>query len=368
MKKRHDRKGEMGIHMPNRKNDLRTARIAALGTAVPPCRVEQASCGAYLAEHYRRQLSEHSLDVLRQVFSHPSIRSRHFAVDDLSEIVDETQDRKIDRFTRWSIKLSSQAIRQALKRASLDPAEVSALIVNTCTGYVCPGLTAYLIEEVGFRGDLKAYDLVGMGCGGAIPNLQMARAHVESFGGVVVSCAVEICTATFQMGDDPGLIVSNALFGDGAAAAVVWDRPGGAAIVASSSVCCPENREDLRYVYRNGQLHNRLSIRLPRIVAPVIANLLRAMLASEGLTAADIRYWAFHSGGSRIIDEVRNTTALPEESFLVTRDVLAEFGNMSSPTVLFILDRIQRAQTDPGAKIVLSAFGTGMSAHAMLLE
>jgi predicted naringenin-chalcone synthase len=110
------------------------------------------------------------------------------------------------------------------------------LVVNTCTGYLCPGLSSYLLEKLGLPRNIRTYDLVGGGCGGAIPNLQAAQEYLKSAGkGTALCVAVEICSATFQMADDMSLLLSNALFADGAAAAVLWTRPQGLALVDSSN-------------------------------------------------------------------------------------------------------------------------------------
>ena len=122
--------------------------------------------------HFAQRLSRFSLRVLRKFLAHPSIRQRRFALDTPDCLVAEDPDERIARFTRWALDLSERAGREALERAGLTPPEVSALVVNTCTGYLCPGLSSYLLERLNLPRDIRAYDLVGSGCGGAVPNLQ----------------------------------------------------------------------------------------------------------------------------------------------------------------------------------------------------
>jgi predicted naringenin-chalcone synthase len=300
---------------------------------------------------------------------HPSIKRRNFAVDNVESLVDEDLDARITRFTSWSLELSAQAVTKALAQAGLDTGDVDGLVVNTCTGYICPGISTYLIEKLGLSRSVRVYDLVGSGCGGAIPNLEIAQSLLARNGnGVVVSVSVEICSATFQMEDDLSLLLSNTLFGDGAAAAVLWTRPVGYELVASASRYVPEQRDAIRYVHKHGQLYNQLSLRLPDLVGKAAAQVVADVLEPQSLKPADIRHWALHSGGEKIINAVRDEVGLSEEQVRATRTVLAKHGNMSSPTVWFVLREIEKQGIAPGEWCIMVAFGAGLSAHAFLLR
>jgi predicted naringenin-chalcone synthase len=341
--------------------------IASLATAVPPYSCDQKFAEEFMKKHYGSRLNSRSLGLISTCFSHPSINKRHFAIDDPLELVDEDPDRRIERFTRRSIELSAEAIRSALGRAGVGVKDVSGIVVNTCTGYICPGISTYLIERLGLSRSIRAFDLVGSGCGGAVPNLQAAEALVTT-GGVVVSVSVEICSATLQMDNDLSLILSNALFGDGAAAAVLWDRPAGWELVASATRYAPEQRETIRYVHRRGQLHNQLSLKLPDLVKKAAAEVVAEVLKARSLAVDNVKHWALHTGGEKIINAVRDEIGIPEDRLSATRKVLSEFGNMSSPTVWFVLDEIGRKVVAPGDWCVMVAYGAGMSAHAYLLR
>jgi predicted naringenin-chalcone synthase len=246
---------------------------------------------------------------------------------------------------------------------------VAGVVVNTCTGYICPGISTYLVERLGLARNTRVYDLVGSGCGGAIPNLEVAEALVrKARGKVVLSVSVEICTATFQMGDDVSLLLSNTLFGDGVAAAVLWDRPEGLELVASSSCYVPEDRDAIRYVHRHGQLYNQLSTKLPHMVKKAVAQVVKDLLEPRSLLVEDIRHWALHTGGEKIINTVKTEIGLSEEQLSPTRFILAEYGNMSSPTVWFVLDNILARGIERGDFCIMVAFGAGLSAHSFLLR
>lgn len=345
------------------------AHIASVAVATPPYTTDQAQADYFLTRHYSHKLSPRSLSVLHKVFSHPSVSRRRFAFQGPECLIEEDPDSRIARFTHWAVELSADAARKALDLAGLTTDSVSALVVNTCTGYICPGVSTYLIEKLGLSPRTRAFDLVGSGCGGALPNLHLGGSLLNGKGeGVTLSVAVEICSATFQMEDDMGLIVSNALFADGAAASVVWDRPEGLELVASSSRYLPEHRDAIRYVHKGGQLYNQLSTSLHRLVKSTVARTVSDVLAQKALRVEDIRHWAIHAGGEKIINSIKGELGLSEEQLRATRSVLSNYGNMSSPTVLFVLREILEQGIERGEWCVMAAFGAGLSAHACLLR
>ncbi|MHB8843195.1 MAG: type III polyketide synthase [Nitrospirota bacterium] len=342
--------------------------ITSLATAVPAYSADQAFAEEFMKKHFSGRLNSRSMGLITTCFSHPSIRKRYFAFDDPSCLVDEDPDLRIKRFTERSIDLSAAAITRALDQAGITAGDVTGIVVNTCTGYICPGISTYLIERLGLSRSIRAFDLVGSGCGGAIPNLQAADALQRTAGGSVLSVSVEICSATFEMDNDLSLILSNALFGDGAAAAVVQDKPGRWELVASASRYVPEQRETIRFVHRRGKLHNQLSLKLPELVKKAAAEVVENALSSQGLKVDDVKHWALHTGGEKIINAVRDEVGIPEGRLAATRAVLAEYGNMSSPTVWFVLDEIGKNGASAGDWCVMAAYGAGLSAHAYLLR
>ncbi len=348
------------------------ARLAAIGVANPETKVDQQLADVLLTRYYQDSLRPRSLEIMHKVLSHPSIRSRYVAVDrqqDLPMLKDEDPDKRAERFTDWSVQLGAEAIEKALSEAQVSKSAIAGLVANTCTGYVCPGITTYLIEHMGLSSQTLAYDLVGSGCGGAVPNLQIGRSLLEQIDeGVVVSVSIEICTATFQMDNDISLIVSNAIFADGAAAAILTNDTAGPELVATVSKFLPEYREDIRYVYKNGALHNKLSPQLPKIIQKTVPEVIHDLVASQGLALSDIAHWAIHPGGARIIDGLQEELRLTDEQLRSTRDTLAAYGNMSSPTVLFALREELRKGIARGEWCVMTGFGAGLSVYANLLR
>ena len=340
--------------------------IRSIGYASPDYRIEQADALEYVHQHYGEKLTERSFSLLEQFFSHPSIERRRFAIDHPSELFEEDPDARMERFTRSAVDLSARAARSAVERADIGRCDLGAIVVNTCTGYVCPGVSNYLLEELDLSRDIRTYDLVGSGCGGAVPNLEIAGAM--SGESATLSVSVEICSATYQMDDDPALLLSNALFADGAAASVVGAGPPGLEIVASRSLHEPRYRDDIRYVYRKGQLHNQLSVTLPAKSARVVGRLVEQFLDDCDLDSRQVSYWALHPGGEKVIGRLGDLIGLSGEQLEPTRRVLREYGNLSSASVWFVLREILRNGMQPGDLCMMVAFGAGLSAHVLLLR
>jgi predicted naringenin-chalcone synthase len=344
-------------------------RIASVAVATPPYCLRQSKAVEILNKYYAEKLSRRNLEIMQKVFAHPGIQSRFLAIENPENLISEEPDARIARFTHWAVKLSREAILNALEKAGLTLNDVGGLVVNTCTGYICPGISTYLIEELGLPRETRVYDLVGSGCGGAIPNLQICEDILLQNGdSAVLSVSVEICSATFQMDDDPGLIVSNAIFGDGAAAAVLWNQPKGLKMVASMSSYATEYRSAVRYIHKNGQLYNQLSLSLPHLASKAVAGVIKKLLEPLNLSVEDVKHWALHPGGEKIINAVRDAIGLTEKQTYASRAILSEYGNMSSPSVWFVLQRILEGDIAPGDWLIMVAFGAGLSAHAFLLQ
>jgi predicted naringenin-chalcone synthase len=345
--------------------------MAAVAVATPDFSVGQAEALEFMKEHFSGRLNGRSMGVLEKVLSHPGVQKRYFALDGgLHTLVDEDPDVRINRFSNHAVSLSVKAARSALELSGTAIDEVSGLVINTCTGYVCPGISSYVAEELMLPADTHTFDMVGSGCGGALPNMYMSRSMAQSAAkGAVISISVEISSAAFQMENDTGLLVSNALFGDGAAASVWRAGDSCLSMIDFNSILAPEFREHIRFVHRKGQLHNQLSMQLPGLVARPVGELVRSLLLRNKLNISDINHWAIHPGGEKIINAVKNELSLNDQQLSATRAILAEYGNMSSPSVMFIIERILKSGLmHEGDLCLMLAFGAGFSAYACLLR
>jgi alkylresorcinol/alkylpyrone synthase len=267
--------------------------------------------------------------------------------------------------------LASDAGLQALARAGLEPGSIGAVIVTTCTGYLCPGLTGYVVERLGLDPHVLAFDLVGQGCAGALPNWQLANALLESAQcDHVLSICVEVCSAAMYLDDDPGVLISACLFGDGAGAAVLsrTARAGRRRVEWRDTVSMirPEAREALRFEQRSGMLRNILTRAVPALAAEHVGAILAQVLARNGLTQADVGGWILHAGGRDVLLAIAERLGLDPGALRHSRETLREYGNLSSAFVYFVLEA---ALTDaaPGGWWWLSSFGAGFTCHGALL-
>lgn len=347
--------------------------ILGVGTAAPRQRYQQRECwekGQNTPQLAR--LSPRSRAILKKVLtSQNGIATRHLALNQLDDVFEMGPDALHARFTANAPMLAAQAAERALREANTAIREIDALVVSTCTGYLCPGLTSYVSERLGARPDVLALDLVGQGCGAAIPNLRTSEALLNSKqSNRVLSICVEVCSAAFFLDDDPGVLVSACLFGDGAGAAVLGSEPGETRSVrwhTSGSLLNPACRDELRFESRGGLLRNLLSPEVPELAASHVAKVLENVLGKSGIERRRIAGWVLHPGGRDVLAAVSSRLGLSEKDVRFSAEVLREYGNLSSPSVYFVL---QAALTDsaPGGLWWMSSFGAGFSAHGAILD
>lgn len=333
--------------------------LHSLATAVPDACFSQADClqalrGAGLFERLRPG----SVALLEKVLGNgvSGIERRQFCLEEIAPVVDRDAGELNRGFEREAPVLAARALAPALERAGISPAELDALFVCTCTGYLCPGVSSHLAERMGIGPQAYLQDLAGLGCGAAVPMLRSASnflaAHPEAR---VATVAVEVCSAAFFADDDPGVLISLCLFGDGAAAAV-WSGKGGPdawQLGHFTTVHRPEQRERIRFVNAGGKLRNQLDKAVPGLAAEAVAELYRQRHGDPDRVLA-------HSGGRDVIEALERV--LPFE-LGETREVLREHGNMSSPSVMFALERAL-AEANGDSRMWLTAFGAGFAAHA----
>jgi len=347
--------------------------IIGTGTATPRNRYSQQECWATLKEAPRfREFNPRSRAILKKVLTGDNgIVTRHLALENLNQVFAITPDVLQARFLENAPALAARAAERALASAKITPPEIAALLISTCTGYLCPGLTSYVSERLGLRPDVLGLDLVGQGCGAALPNLQTASALIDSGRyPCVLSVCVEVCSAAFYLDDDVGVLISACLFGDGAGAAVLAAKANGGRRVrwkGGGSLLKPDDREHLRMEQKNGMLRNILKPEVPALAAKHCETVFADTLARNGVTRPQIKSWIFHTGGRDVLLALREKFQLSSHDLRWSEAVLREHGNMSSPSVLFVL---QAALADhaPGGCWWMASFGAGFSSYGALLE
>jgi predicted naringenin-chalcone synthase len=324
---------------------------------------------------------------LRALYRRAGVRRRHSAVLDASEgplsgrqsffpPARDDDDRgpataaRMERYEALAPGLAVEATRAALHAADAGPDQVSHLITVSCTGFIAPGLDTRLVAALDMPAGTTRTHVGFMGCQGALNALRVASSFVDADpGALVVVCAVELCSLHFAYGWDPDALVANALFADGAAAVVARDASVAAPhewrARASGTVMLPDSRDDMTWRVGNHGFRMTLSPRVPDLIEARIGAWLRSWLAQHDLAMEDVRSWAVHPGGPRILTAVEKAAGLDRSQTQVSREMLAEHGNMSSPTILMILERLRNAGAS--TPCVAIAFGPGLVAEAVLI-
>ncbi|MGH8258151.1 MAG: 3-oxoacyl-[acyl-carrier-protein] synthase III C-terminal domain-containing protein [Steroidobacteraceae bacterium] len=347
--------------------------ITGLGTAAPASRYTKSDCW----EAYRRSEWYERLDVRANAVVKGILRSangmeaRRLAVDSLAEVFQIDPDTLRRRFLTAAPALAAGAAKSALDDAGIAAGEIEAVVVSTCTGYLCPGLSGYVIERIGLRDRVQAFDLVGQGCAAALPNMRLASALLASGQcRKVLSICVEVSSAAMYLDNDVGVLVSACLFGDGAGAAVLsaTESPGRRRIAwrDCESLIDPAQRDALRFDQRGGMLRNILTREVPQLAADYAYRVLDAVLRRSGVSLPQINAWIMHAGGRDVLLSIQARFGLQARDFCYSADILREHGNLSSAFVYFVL-RAALSDGAPGGWWWLSSFGAGFSCHGALL-
>jgi predicted naringenin-chalcone synthase len=363
--------------------------LAGLGTAVPALCVDSLQALA-VARTISRPTREQDT-WLPDLYSNSGINTRHLAFDValVRDLLDGTRhsgspflptgksdDRgpstgqRMRHYVEHAGPLAIQAARQALLRSGLEAARITHLITVSCTGFRAPGVDIAIIKNLELAATVQRTNLGFMGCHGALNGLRVARAFIEADPAArVLLCAVELCGLHYHYGWDPQGLIANALFADGAAAVVgVPDEaaPPDAWRLAANGACLfPDCEDAMTWTIGDHNFEMRLSKRVPQLIGDELRPWLKAWLADNGVALDKVCSWAIHPGGPRILSAVEETLSLGVEGTAASRQVLAAYGNMSSPTVLFILESL-RLREAPRPCVAL-AFGPGLAAEAALL-
>jgi predicted naringenin-chalcone synthase len=362
--------------------------ITGLGTSIPPrafsqdialrCSLMANGATGRRAEMERRlyELSgvqtRHSV-LLEEPLQAGTIRQSFYGA--LNGAGDEwpSTAARMDRYEDEAAPLAEQALRSAMDEAHVSPQRISHLVTVSCTGFHSPGVDLKLIDRLGLSAEVQRTHLGFMGCHAAVNGLRVASAFAsQQTDACVAMCAVELCTLHFHPAIDRDKKVANALFADGAGAVIghgvtgMNGAPPRCRLAATGSVVLPDSCDAMTWRIGDHGFEMTLSNKVPALIGKHLPTWLEAWLARQGRRLSDIRGWAIHPGGPAIVEAVVDALALPMSAAEASRSVLAEFGNMSSPTLLFIL---QRLLASPGQLPCLAlAFGPGLIAEAMLLE
>jgi alkylresorcinol/alkylpyrone synthase len=346
---------------------MNNARIRALGTAVPE--------STYRQEDIRRMLFPTPGETSSRagmIFAKSAIATRHSVLADPAFLLQNPGTMARNKvYVEEAHGLAARAIRRCLLNADLGPEDIDLLVVVSCTGMEIPGLDLTLARDLGMRANLRRTCILGMGCYAAFPGLQRALDYVQSHpNSRVMLVCVELCTLHLQSDESDENLVATALFGDGAAAVLLENgSTSPIEVVDTCTLTAYGTAEHMSFNLTDHGFKMHLSSYVPQILEANVEELLSQLLAPHQLKHSDIQHWAIHPGGRKILDHVQTRLELTDGQMAASRRILREHGNMSSPTVLFVLDAIiSDAPPAPGDYGVMMAFGPGLTLEAALLR
>jgi alkylresorcinol/alkylpyrone synthase len=345
-------------------------RLNAVATAVPPYVLEQKD----VAERVRAMFGDESLvQHLLPVFANSGIERRYSCVP--VEWYYDAHDWK-DRngvYLDAALDLLERAARNALDRAGARPSDVSAVVAVSTTGVATPSLDALLVERMGLTRTAQRLPIFGLGCAGGALGLARAAQVAAAVGtGVTLFLVVELCTLSFRRNDvTKSNIVATALFGDGAAAAVLSNSGAGPAVVSSGEYLFEDTRDIMGWDVATDGLKAIFSRDIPALVATQFRPAVDAYLARSNLTMANVDRVLPHPGGVKVLDALTRAFDLADGALEDARGVLREYGNMSAATVMFVLERaLTRGaiSDDRWQRALVTAMGPGFTAGFVTLE
>jgi alkylresorcinol/alkylpyrone synthase len=342
--------------------------ILGLGTAVPEHVLETADAREFARGLFGGDFP--ALERLLEVFDNTRIDRRTLAMPTswYGQPHDFPEKNKV--YVETSLALSERAASEALARARVRPEDVGAIVFTSSTGVATPSLDGRIAQDLGLDASVARLPLWGLGCAGGGAGLGRAMHMAEALGKPVLLIAVEVCSVTFVYEDRrKANVVAVALFGDGAAAAVVGaGEQSGPALLSSFSHLIPDSEQVMGWDLCSTGLKVRFSPEIPGIVVDQGGEFVDEAAATVGATRSDVRHWVLHPGGAKVLDAYEHALGLSGESLGAAREVLRKFGNMSSPTVLFVLEEYLRASEATGDLGVLMGLGPGFCAEGVVFR
>jgi alkylresorcinol/alkylpyrone synthase len=346
------------------------ATIAGTSTAVPPYVLSRDLCKNGIGGVF--SLDGPRLDAIREVIDNSAIDQRYcvfppeYSIEPrpLAQINAEYQDK--------AVELGLQVTEQALTQANMTPADVDLLVTVSCTGVMIPSLDAHLATIMPFRSDVRRLPITELGCAAGAAGLARTWEYVSAFPDrTALLVAVEIPTLTFQRKDiSQANLISAVLFGDGAAGVVVTGREApGPRILASECFLFPNSLTAMGFDLRDTGFHIVLSKDVPELIRERVKDLAEGFLARQGLRREDISAFLLHPGGQKLLSFMQEELGLSRADTEISWEILRRYGNLSSASVLFILNEwlVQR-EMPSGSYGLLMAFGPGFTAEMLLIQ
>ncbi|WP_199614318.1 type III polyketide synthase [Paenibacillus alkalitolerans] len=349
--------------------------IVSIGTAVPEHQVSQDE--ARHSVHHMFGSSVPNFDRYLPIFEHSDIETRHFCMPLDWFAVPRTVEEKHRQFIIHATGLAERAARSCLEKAGAEPQDVGHVILVTTTGTATPSLDAHLFNRLGFNPHVKRSPLWGLGCAGGAAGLSRASEYVKAFpGDLALLISVELCSLTFIRDDvSKSNIVATSLFADGAAAVLVAGSaaaPGldeaGPQIIATQSTTWPDSLDVMGWDVTDRGLKVVFSRDIPSIIQNHMRSNAAQLIDSQGWNIEDIEHYVLHPGGMKVLKAYEESLGVSPDRLDASRMVSRKYGNMSSCTVLFVLDEVLRRGVQKGSRGLAGALGPGFSSELLLLQ
>lgn len=363
----------MAVQTASRKPDGRSASgatILATATAVPPHLVTHEEVKTYLKHVF--PLEANRLEAMMAIVDNSQVK-RRYCIHPVDYIIQPRPLSQISReYQEHAVRLGRQVACEGMTRAGIVPADIDLIITVSCTGVMIPSLDAYLINDLGFRSDIRRLPITELGCAAGAAALSRAWEYLCAFPhATVLVVAVELPSLTFQRANfSQANLISSVLFGDGAAAAVVTGRPArGPRVLDTESYLFPQSLDAMGFDLKESGFHIVLSKDVPQMIRERIKGLVTSFLSRHSLSPEKISRFILHPGGQKLLLYMEEELGLDRSDTQFSWDVLSQYGNLSSASVLFVLHEcLLKKNGNPGDYGLLAAFGPGFSAEMVLLQ
>lgn len=344
--------------------------IAATATALPPHTITRDDVKYYMGRVF--DIPERRLEAMMAIVDNAQVHNRHaiFPID--YTIEPRALSKTNNEYIEHAVKLGREASEKCLQRAGLKPEDIDLIITVSCTGFMIPSLDAHLIQLMGFRSNIRRMPFTELGCAAGAMALGRAAEYLKAYpGGNVLIISVELPSLTFQRKDiSQANLISSVLFGDGAAAVIVSGREvRGPKILVSETYTFPDSLFAMGFDLRDSGFHILLAKDVPEMIGAKIGGLVQGFLERNGRKREDIKGWILHPGGARLLGNVETELGLCKCDTQPSWDILGNVGNLSSATILFILQEwLEKRPLQTGEYALAAAFGPGFSAEFLLLQ
>jgi alkylresorcinol/alkylpyrone synthase len=350
-------------------------RILNIETGVPKNTYEQQAVLDHFLELQENNSRERAIST---IFARAGVGYRHMVAQKGYFAQPRTTQERNDLYMLEAVPLGENVITRGLEQAGFLATDIDDFVVVSCTGLSIPGLDLLLAARLGMRPDLQRTCILGMGCYGAFPGMRRAYESVIAVPGrIALVLSLELCSLHMQLDQSAENVVSTALFSDGAAMALIGDESAwhdtqntpGPRIIDSKTYCDYSTLDHMSFIVTDHGFRMYLSSYVPDLLAAQIDRFVDQLLANNHLRRTDVEFWGIHPGSTKILDFVQARLGLSDAQVECSHSVLYNYGNMSSATILFVLDHIQRCgHPSRGDYGVLLAFGPGLTMEGMLVQ